>query len=71
VKKTVKDMSLLEEGSNNIGNISEFTIFSFQAIKHITTGDGGMLIIRDKNLLDKADRIRLFGFDRKSKQAGT
>ena len=35
---------------HNIGNISEFTIFSFQAIKHITTGDGGMLIIKDENL---------------------
>ena len=56
---------------HNIGNISEFTIFSFQAIKHITTGDGGMLIIKDENLLDKADRIRWFGIDRKSKQAGT
>ena len=39
----------------NIGNISDFTIFSFQAIKHITTGDGGMLIIKDKKLLDKAE----------------
>ena len=54
----------------NIGNISDFTIFSFQAIKHITTGDGGMLILKDKKLVDKAERIRWFGIDRKSKQAG-
>ena len=54
----------------NIGSISEFTMFSFQAIKHITTGDGGMLIVKDKNLIDKAERIRWFGIDRKSKQAG-
>ena len=45
-------------------------MFSFQAIKHITTGDGGMLIVKDKDLLDKAERIRWFGIDRKSKQAG-
>ena len=54
----------------NIGSISDFTMFSFQAIKHITTGDGGMLIIKDKELVDKAERIRWFGIDRKSKQAG-
>ena len=54
----------------NIGNISDFTIFSFQAIKHITTGDGGMLIIKDKKLVDKAERIRWFGIDREAKQEG-
>jgi len=54
----------------DIGSISDFTIFSFQAIKHITTGDGGMLIIKDKELIDKAERIRWFGIDRKAKQAG-
>ena len=54
----------------NIGSISDFTMFSFQAIKHITTGDGGMLIIKDKELIDKAERIRWFGIDRKAKQAG-
>ena len=54
----------------DIGSISDFTMFSFQAIKHITTGDGGMLIIKNKDLVDKAERIRWFGIDRKSKQAG-
>ncbi|MBT4911410.1 MAG: DegT/DnrJ/EryC1/StrS family aminotransferase [Alphaproteobacteria bacterium] len=54
----------------NVGSISDFTMFSFQAIKHITTGDGGMLIIKNKDLVDKAERIRWFGIDRKSKQAG-
>jgi len=53
-----------------IGQISEFTMFSFQAIKHITTGDGGMLIMKDEALLDKARRIRWFGIDRKAKQEG-
>ena len=53
-----------------IGSISEFTMFSFQAIKHITTGDGGMLCLKNKRLLDKAQRIRWFGIDRKGKQKG-
>lgn len=54
-----------------IGEISEFTMFSFQAIKHITTGDGGMLIVQDKDLIPKAERIRWFGIDRSDKQKGT
>lgn len=54
-----------------IGSISEFTAFSFQAIKHITTGDGGMLTIKDEALTDKAKRLRWFGIDRSAKQKGT
>ncbi len=53
-----------------IGAISEFTMFSFQAIKHITTGDGGMLTLKDKSLVEKAKRIRWFGIDRSAKQMG-
>lgn len=53
-----------------IGTISDFTMFSFQAIKQMTTGDGGMLILRDKSLLEKARRIRWFGIDRTAKQMG-
>ena len=54
-----------------IGSISEFTMFSFQAIKHITTGDGGMLCMKNKKFLNKAQRTRWFGIDRKGKQKGT
>ncbi len=53
-----------------IGEIADFTMFSFQAIKHITTGDGGMLIIQNKELVPKAERIRWFGIDRSNKQKG-
>ena len=54
-----------------IGSISDFTMFSFQAIKHITTADGGMLCIKDKKLINKAKRIRWFGIDREKKQKAT
>jgi perosamine synthetase len=53
-----------------IGEISDFTIYSFQAVKPITTGDGGMLVIRDAALKAKAERIRWFGIDRSNKQKG-
>ena len=55
----------------SIGSIGDFTTFSFQAIKHFTTGDGGMLTIKNKKLENKAKRIRWFGIDRKGKQKGT
>ena len=54
-----------------IGSISDYTTFSFQAIKHFTTGDGGMLTVKNSKLEDKAKRIRWFGIDRKGKQKGT
>lgn len=54
-----------------IGQISPFTIYSFQAIKHITTGDGGLISIQDHSLAEKAKRLRWFGIDRVGKQGGT
>ena len=54
-----------------IGSISDFTMFSFQAIKHITTADGGMLCIKNKKIIKKAKRIRWFGIDREKKQKAT
>lgn len=53
-----------------VGRLSDFTIFSFQAIKHITTGDGGFLTFLDKDLLKKARRLRWFGIERSDKQKG-
>lgn len=54
-------------GAPGIGSEADFTTFSFQAIKHITTGDGGMLCIKDPRLVDKARRLRWFGLDRDKK----
>jgi dTDP-4-amino-4,6-dideoxygalactose transaminase len=53
-----------------IGNLSDFTIFSFQSIKQLTTSDGGMLIFQDKSLEKLAKRLRWFGIDRDKKQNG-
>ena len=53
-----------------ITKYADFTIFSFQAIKQITSGDGGMLVLKNKNLVKKAKRIRWFGIDRLAKQGG-
>lgn len=42
-----------------------FTVFSFQAIKHLTTIDGGILQIETKENYEKGKLIRWFGIDKK------
>ena len=53
-----------------VGALSDFTMFSFQAIKHITTADGGMLTYKNADLHGLASRLRWFGIDRPKKQQG-
>lgn len=53
----------------SFGIHGDYACFSFQAVKHITTGDGGMLVCPTKQV-DKARRIRWFGIDRQAKRAG-
>ena len=47
-----------------IGAISDFTCFSFQAIKHLTTGDGGAMACKNGGFAAKAKKLRWFGIDR-------
>lgn len=47
-----------------IGGISSFTCFSFQAIKHVTTGDGGAIACKRISDQKKGKQLRWFGIDR-------
>ena len=47
-----------------IGAISRFTVFSFQAIQIITTGEGGMLVASTERDADQARIRRWYGIDR-------
>jgi perosamine synthetase len=47
----------------------DYTCCSFQAIKHITTGDGGMLVVNSSEEAHKAKLMRWFGIDREKKIA--
>lgn len=47
-----------------IGTVGDAAIFSFQAIKHLTTVDGGMLTLRDSAKLDAARKLRWFGLSK-------
>ena len=42
-----------------------YTVFSLQAIKHLTTVDGGFLAMLSDAELDRARRLRWFGLDKK------
>ncbi len=47
-----------------LGNHFKYTTFSFQAIKHMTTIDGGMVCIKDDKEYEKAKLIRWFGIEK-------
>jgi dTDP-4-amino-4,6-dideoxygalactose transaminase len=46
----------------------DYICYSFQAIKHITTCDGGMLVLNNENEYKRAKLLRWFGIDRESKE---
>lgn len=48
---------------------AKYNCYSFQAIKHVTTGDGGMLVVNNDADYRKAKLLRWFGIDRNKKKA--
>lgn len=52
-------------GGKPVGSNSRYTCYSFQAIKHMTTVDGGAISFRDPAELAEARRLRWFGLDKK------
>lgn len=49
-----------------IGSHGNICTFSFQAIKHLTTVDGGLLVCPNQNLYNRGKLIRWYGIDRES-----
>lgn len=52
--------------SKPVGSISRFTAFSFQAIKMLTTGDGGALCCLNESDYKRCKAKRWFGIDREN-----
>lgn len=46
----------------------DYVCYSFQAIKHLTTADGGMLVVRNRKDYERAKKLRWFGIDREAKK---
>lgn len=63
---------VLEDGAQAIGSDNwgkaDYTAVSLQAIKTLTSGDGGMLLTKNDEDYHKARRLRWFGYDRELKQ---
>lgn len=63
---------LIEDAAQAVGSdcfgLGNFTCISLQAIKTITSGDGGFLLCRAEEDAAKARRLRWFGYDREQKQ---
>lgn len=55
-----------EYKGRKIGTLADFTIFSLQAIKHITTIDGGILITKNSSDYRRGKLLRWYGIDRET-----
>lgn len=66
------NINLIEDAAQAIGSdtfgLASYTAISLQAIKTLTSGDGGFLICKNPGDTKKAKRLRWFGYDREEKQ---
>jgi dTDP-4-amino-4,6-dideoxygalactose transaminase len=69
-------LAVIEDGAHSIGgnykgkpvgSLTDATCFSFQAIKQITTGDGGMLTVLREDWSKRAKLLRWYDIDREFK----
>ncbi len=63
---------LIEDAAQAVGSgfwgKADYTAVSLQAIKTLTSGDGGFLICKSKEDYTRAKKLRWFGYDREEKQ---
>lgn len=71
---SARGIKVVEDAAQSIGGYNwgkaDYTAVSLQAIKTITSSDGGILICRSDSDYRKAKRLRWFGIDREAKQRG-
>jgi len=60
-----------EYDGKKIGMFSDFTVFSFQAIKTLTCGDGGLVCCKNENHLKSVKNLKWFGIDREGSMDNT
>jgi dTDP-4-amino-4,6-dideoxygalactose transaminase len=53
-----------EYNNKKIGNNDNICVFSLQAIKHLTTGDGGIITLPNEKLYNRCKLLRWYGIDR-------
>lgn len=72
---TSKGIKLIQDAAHGFGSMmdgkhvchfTDFTCYSLQAIKHITSGDGGLLVCNNNEDFDRAKKLKWFGIDREA-----
>jgi dTDP-4-amino-4,6-dideoxygalactose transaminase len=57
-----------ELGSKRVGSIADMTVFSFHPVKHITTGEGGMVTTENETFAETLRRFRNHGISSDARQ---
>ena len=72
-----KDLVLIEDACHalgaeyrggRVGSIADMTVFSFHPVKHVTTGEGGMVATNDPRLAETLRRFRNHGISSEARQ---
>lgn len=67
-KQTGRLIPVVSDAAQALGVFTgDYTCCSFQAIKHITTIDGGMIVVNSEKEFKEAKLLRWFGIDREKK----
>ena len=71
----IRDSSIIEDCAHAfgskfenkmLGNHGNICVFSMQAIKHVTSVDGGMMILPNDELYERSKLLRWYGIDREN-----
>ena len=57
-----------EYGGRRVGSIADMTVFSFHPVKHITTGEGGMVATNNPQFAETLRRFRNHGISSNARQ---
>ena len=57
-----------EYGGRRVGSVADMTVFSFHPVKHITTGEGGMVTTNHSQLAETLRRFRNHGISSDARQ---
>ena len=77
IEKTGKDIKIIHDAAHAIGALREgrniidyadVTILSFHPVKHVTTGEGGMVLTNSEEYYKKLSLFRTHGITRDSKE---
>ena len=76
IRKNAKGIPIIEDAAHAfgamykgkmVGQSADYTCFSLQAIKHLTAGDGGLLVVQKESDYIRGKLLRWYGIDRETR----